>query len=160
MCTTTYLVEANLVNIEISLALPRDGESVSAVRRIVSSAMAEIGVERSCAADVELALTEGCANVVRHATSTDRYHVVFELDQTAAKVTIADSGEGFTVNGQQRMAGALAEGGRGLALMRMLMDEADFRVQEGRGTEVLLTKRIVLDESSLFHASRDVPEQN
>jgi serine/threonine-protein kinase RsbW len=138
------------VHIEISLALPRDRESVSAVRRIVASAMAEVGVERSCAADVELALTEGCANVVRHATSTDRYQVTFELNRDAAKVTIADSGLGFEVNGRQRMAGALAEGGRGLALMRMLMDEADFRVQEGRGTRVMLTKQIVLDETSLL----------
>jgi len=138
------------VHIEISLALPRDRESVSAVRRIVASAMAEVGVERSCAADVELALTEGCANVVRHATSTDRYQVTFELNRDAAKVTIADSGLGFEVNGRQRMAGALAEGGRGLALMRMLMDEADFRVQEGRGTKVMLTKQIVLDETSLL----------
>lgn len=142
------------MHIEISLALPRDRESVSAVRRIVASAMAEVGVERSCAADVELALTEGCANVVRHATSTDRYRVTFELDREAARVTIADSGKGFEVNGrQQRMAGALAEGGRGLALMRMLMDEADFLVREGRGTEVMLTKQIVLDETSLL---RDV----
>jgi serine/threonine-protein kinase RsbW len=138
------------VHIEISLALPRDRDSVSAVRRIVASAMAEVGVERSCAADVELALTEGCANVVRHATSTDRYQVTFELNRDAAKVTIADSGLGFEVNGRQRMAGALAEGGRGLALMRMLMDEADFRVQEGRGTRVMLTKQIVLDETSLL----------
>ena len=138
------------MHIEISLALPRDRESVSAVRRIVASAMAEVGVERSCAADVELALTEGCANVVRHATSTDRYQVTFELNRDAAKVTIADSGLGFEVNGRQRMAGALAEGGRGLALMRMLMDEADFRVQEGRGTRVMLTKQIVLDETSLL----------
>jgi len=138
------------VHIEISLALPRDRESVSAVRRIVASAMAEVGVERSCAADVELALTEGCANVVRHATSTDRYQVTFELNRDAAKVTIADSGMGFEVNGRQRMAGTLAEGGRGLALMRMLMDEADFRVQEGRGTKVMLTKQIVLDETSLL----------
>ncbi len=139
------------MHIEISLALPRDRESVSAVRRIVASAMAEVGVERSCAADVELALTEGCANVVRHATSTDRYRVVFELDATLAKVTIADNGKGFVVNGRQRMAGTLAEGGRGIALMRMLMDEADFRMHEGSGTEVSLTKQIVLDESSLFH---------
>lgn len=138
------------MHIEISLALPRDRESVSAVRRIVASAMAEVGVERSCAADVELALTEGCANVVRHATSTDRYRVTFELDRDAARVTIADSGNGFEINGRQRMAGALAEGGRGLALMRMLMDEADFRVQEGRGTRVSLTKHVVLDETSLL----------
>jgi serine/threonine-protein kinase RsbW len=138
------------VHIEISLSLPRERESVSAVRRIVAGAMAEVGVERSCAADVELALTEGCANVVRHATSTDRYRVTFQLDRDAARVVIADSGKGFTLNGRQRMAGALAEGGRGLALMRMLMDEADFRVEEGRGTEVSLTKQIVLDDGSLL----------
>jgi len=141
------------VDIEISLSLPRERGSVSAVRRIVAGAMAEVGVERSCAADVELALTEGCANVVRHATSTDRYRVTFQLDRDAARVVIADRGKGFELNGKQRMAAAMAEGGRGLALMRMLMDEADFRVEEGRGTEVSLTKHIVLDDSSLLHGT-------
>jgi serine/threonine-protein kinase RsbW len=139
------------VHIEISLSLPRERESVSAVRRIVAGAMAEVGVERSCAADVELALTEGCANVVRHATSTDRYRVTFKLDSHAARVTIADSGKGFAVNGAgQQMAGTFSEGGRGLALMEMLMDEADFRVDEGRGTQVQLTKRLVFEDSSLM----------
>jgi serine/threonine-protein kinase RsbW len=138
------------VHIEISLSLPRERESVSAVRRIVAGAMTEVGVERSCAADVELALTEGCANVVRHATSTDRYRVTFELDDRAARVTIVDNGNGFASNGAHHMAGALSEGGRGLALMAMLMDEADFMVEEGRGTQVLLVKHIVLEESSLL----------
>ena len=138
------------MHIEISLSLPRERESVSAVRRIVAGAMAEVGVERSCAADVELALTEGCANVVRHATSTDRYRVTFQLDRRYARVTIVDTGKGFALNGAHHMAGALSEGGRGLALMEMLMDEADFRVEEGRGTQVSLIKQIVLEESSLL----------
>jgi serine/threonine-protein kinase RsbW len=138
------------VHIEISLSLPRERESVSAVRRIVAGAMAEVGVESSCAADVELALTEGCANVVRHATSTDRYRVTFELDHRAAKVTIADSGRGFSLNGMHRMAATLSEGGRGLAIMEMLMDEADFWVEEGQGTQVSLTKQIVLEDTSLL----------
>jgi serine/threonine-protein kinase RsbW len=138
------------VHIEISLSLPRERESVSAVRRIVAGAMAEVGVESSCAADVELALSEGCANVVRHATSSDRYRVTFQLDHQAARVTIADSGRGFVPRGTRRMASALSEGGRGLALMEMLMDETDLRVEEGRGTEVSLTKHIVLDETSLL----------
>jgi serine/threonine-protein kinase RsbW len=138
------------VHIEISLSLPRERESVSAVRRIVAGAMAEVGVERSCAADVELALTEGCSNVVRHATSTDRYRVTFQLDGRFARVTIVDTGKGFALNGVHHMAGALSEGGRGLALMEMLMDEADFRVEEGRGTQVSLIKQIVLEDSSLL----------
>ena len=138
------------MHIEISLSLPRERESVSAVRRIVAGAMAEVGVESSCAADVELALTEGCANVVRHATSTDKYRVTFQLDRQAAKVTIADNGRGFSLNGVHRMAATLSEGGRGLALMEMLMDEADFWVEEGRGTQVSLTKQIVLEATSLL----------
>ena len=142
------------MHIEISLSLPRERESVSAVRRIVAGAMAEVGVERSCAADVELALTEGCANAVRHATSSDCYRVTFQLDREAAKVTIADSGHGFSPNGAHRMAAALSEGGRGLALMEMLMDEADFRVEEGLGTQVSLTKHVVFDDESLL---RDLP---
>lgn len=138
------------MNIEITLTLPRERGSVSAVRRIVAGAMAEVGVERSCAADVELALSEGCANVVRHATSTDRYSVTFRLDQSAAQVIITDQGSGFAINGVARMAGALAEGGRGLALMEMLVDNADFRAEEGRGTRVQLTKRIAFEDTSLL----------
>jgi serine/threonine-protein kinase RsbW len=139
------------VHIEISLSLPRERESVSAVRRIIAGAMVEVGVEPSCAADVELALTEGCANVVRHATSTDRYRVTFQLDRRAAKIVIADTGKGFALNGStHHMAATLSEGGRGLALMEMLMDEADFRVEEGRGTRVSLTKQVVLKDSSLL----------
>jgi serine/threonine-protein kinase RsbW len=138
------------VHIEISLTLPRERGSVSAIRRIVAGAMAEVGVERSCAADVELALTEGCANVVRHATSTERYSVTFRLDHTAAYVIITDQGTGFTPNGFKRMAGALSEGGRGLALMEMLVDKADFRAEEGRGTQVQLTKQIVFEDNSLI----------
>lgn len=138
------------MNIEISLALPRERESVSAVRRIVSATMAEVGVERGCAADVELALTEGCANVVRHATATDRYRVTFQLDRAAARVIISDDGDGFAVRNVQQMAGAMAEGGRGIALMTMLMDEADFRAVEGHGTEVKLTKKIVFDDRSIL----------
>jgi serine/threonine-protein kinase RsbW len=142
------------VHIEISLSLPRERESVSAVRRIVAGAMAEVGVERSCAADVELALTEGCANVVRHATSTDGYRVTFQLDGDAAKVTIADSGKGFAVNGAGQMAGTFSEGGRGLALMRMLMDEADFQVEEGRGTQIKLIKHVEFEDSSLMRGDQ------
>jgi anti-sigma regulatory factor (Ser/Thr protein kinase) len=48
------------------------------------------------------------------------------------------------------MAATLSEGGRGLALMEMLMDDADFRVEEGRGTRVSLTKQVVLKDSSLL----------
>lgn len=143
------------MQIEISLSLPRERGSVSAVRRIVAGAMAEVGVEESCAADVELALTEGCANVVRHATSTDRYSVRFTLDRVAAIVVISDDGTGFPVNGAHRMAGALAEGGRGIALMEMLMDQADFRAREGHGTQVELTKKIVFADSSLGHEVAD-----
>jgi anti-sigma regulatory factor (Ser/Thr protein kinase) len=68
-------------------------------------------------------------------------------------VTIADTGKGFAVNGAGQMAGAFSEGGRGLALMQMLMDEADFHVEEGRGTQVQLTKRVVFEDSSLLRDS-------
>lgn len=138
------------MHIEISLSLPRERESVSAVRRVVGSAMTEFGVEPSCVSDVVLALTEGCANAVRHARASERYHVTFVLDRQTARVTIADDGGGFPLNGVRRMAGALAEGGRGLALMEMLMDRTAFRVEDGGGTQVELTKHVELVDESLL----------
>lgn len=145
--------EGQGVLVQISLSLPRESGSVSAVRRIVASAMAEAGVEQSCAADVELALAEGCANVVRHAQSRDHYRVTFQLSRKQALINIKDTGQGFDLNGKYGMASPFAEGGRGLALMRMLMDEADFHIEQGRGTEVSLIKHIVLAEGGLLHGA-------
>ena len=46
---------------------PRDATSVPLTRRVLDAALASLGVTEDCRADVRLALSEACTNVVRHA---------------------------------------------------------------------------------------------
>lgn len=56
---------------KLDLTLPRDTSTVPLVRHILKYTLAEFGVATRCVSDVELAVTEACANVVEHATGDD-----------------------------------------------------------------------------------------
>ena len=92
------------------------------------------GCGESLACDLNLVLTEGVANAIRHAgparpTETVRVHLDIEGDNL--RVRIFDHGPGFDLeqvpapdfDGQE-------ESGRGLFLIRALMDSVDYRKTE------------------------------
>ena len=55
------------MNIAFSVRLPVDAQSVPLVRGLLRQALQHLGVVSDGIDDVLLALTEACANVVRHA---------------------------------------------------------------------------------------------
>ena len=55
----------------LSVQVPRDWISIPLVRHLARDAMAELGVVEEDAADVQLALTEACANVMDHSGPGD-----------------------------------------------------------------------------------------
>ena len=83
------------MEITLSLALPRDFQSVPVARRIVDSSMVAVGVTPDCASDVTLALTEACTNVLDHSGPGDEYEVRFRLDNEVCSIQVADLGSGF-----------------------------------------------------------------
>nr|MDT0666058.1 ATP-binding protein [Micromonospora sp. DSM 115978] len=103
---------------------------------------------------VELALTEACANVLLHARAGDDYEVSVGVDNEMAVIEVIDRGGGFEPPAAASAAlapGDLdAEGGRGILLMRELMDDVRFITVDGPnpGTRVQLTKRLVWDEAA------------
>jgi hypothetical protein len=85
---------------------------------------------------IELALTEACTNVLDHAAETDEYEVSAGIDGTVCVIEVIDRGEGFdgSVQGHAE-AEPSAEDGRGIQLMRALVDKVTFtsRPQVGHG---------------------------
>jgi serine/threonine-protein kinase RsbW len=132
------------MQIVYTLHLPPDVESVPLVRALVTSSMDELGVDERCTADVALAVTEACANVISHARGVGHeYQVQVEIDPDRCHIRVLDTGEGFDPLAVET-AGDFAEGGRGMLLMRALMDDLDFVPrEEQQGTIVHLTKRLV-----------------
>lgn len=97
-------------------------------------------------ADLKLAVTEACANVVRHAYpdgSDGDVRVTIAVGDGAVVVEVADSGRGIDAG---RLAdwdpGDMPEEGMGLAIIHAVVDEVEIAAPDGGGTLVRLTKRV------------------
>lgn len=131
------------MQVSFRLALPREAASVPITRRLIAQALKVVGVEPETVSDVEIAISEACANVLRHAKTGDAYEVLAGFDDTRAFLEIIDEGGGFEVPpNDQPAAAADAESGRGVALMRALMDDVRFETRHGERNSVILEKRL------------------
>jgi len=141
-----------------ALNLPSDASSIPFTRNLVGSTMSQLGVDPDCVYDVELAVTEACTNVLKHAPGVHaEYEVELTVDLRQASIRIKDTGRGFdhasladTGEHSDLQLDFPEETGRGIILMRALVDELEFTSQpeDGDGTIVHLTKAIVLSDDS------------
>jgi serine/threonine-protein kinase RsbW len=134
------------VQVSFQLSLPRDEASVPLTRRLIAQALEIVGVEADTISDVEIALSEACANVLRHAKTGDAYEVRAGFNEERAFLEIIDQGEGFDPEvraPEGELVADESESGRGVMLMRALMDKVRFESHSGDGNTVILEKRLV-----------------
>ncbi|HWJ81156.1 MAG TPA: ATP-binding protein [Nocardioides sp.] len=81
----------------------------------------------------ETAVTEIANNVIEHGRPEGKVRWQFAIDVTERRLeaTLSDSGEVFTGSLDADMPDVLAEGGRGLALARSMLDELTYERIEG-----------------------------
>jgi anti-sigma regulatory factor (Ser/Thr protein kinase) len=131
------------VNIQFSVRLPTDAQSVPLVRGLLRQALAYLDVVSECVEEVVLALTEACANVVQHASEHEEYEVDVAIDDLVCRISVLDFGEGFDATAAHNEARSALEGGRGLVLMHALVDQLAF-VQDADGRHrVTLEKQLI-----------------
>jgi serine/threonine-protein kinase RsbW len=145
------------VVITFSLCLPRDAASVPVVRRLCKSALDDLGVHETCVSDIELAVTEACTNVLKHANGTnDDYETTVAIDDHDCTIRVVDAGRGFDASSHGRHeAGGDAESGRGIHLIRALVDNVEFISRPEDGTVVHLEKRLVFTPGSVLQRLAD-----
>jgi serine/threonine-protein kinase RsbW len=116
--------------------------------------MQRLGVTLDCQGDVALALTEACANVVQHAGGDDNdYEVQIEFTGGICHIRVVDRGEGIDLRDSGRTETILdQDSGRGIVLMRLMVDRIAFESQPENGTIVHLQKRLELEENALLAA--------
>jgi serine/threonine-protein kinase RsbW len=137
------------MRLELAVALPHEGRSVPIARHIVRAAMANLGVTATCVHDIEVALSEACTNVLQHAGASDEYEVRLLVDDDRCVLRVVDVGEipgRLLLNVSAEPPGVDVEHGRGLLLMRTLVDRVGFASVEERGTVVSLEKRLIYAE--------------
>jgi serine/threonine-protein kinase RsbW len=83
------------VDVRFCLVFPRETISVPVVRRVLGDTLSKLGVDEACIADLLLAVTEACTNVLRHSGPGRRYEVVATVGRNRCVLDVVDTGSGF-----------------------------------------------------------------
>ena len=127
----------------VALTIPAKADYI-VLSRLALSGLARVrALEPTLVADLKLALTEACSNVVRHAYNEQRsgdVEVRYELDDEKLSVEVVDEGIGFDPEADVVAAGSeLKEGGLGISIIRAIVDELDIKSTRS-GTSLRFTK--------------------
>ncbi|GIH96603.1 hypothetical protein Psi01_72330 [Planobispora siamensis] len=134
------------MDIEFSLALPREAVGIPMVRRVLGDSLRSLHVTENCVSDILLAVSEACGNAVRHGGPANRYHVEAAIGLGRCDVRVIDKGRG-QVRIPEHYPSSDIENGRGILIMQAVVDEISFENSPGQGTTVLLRKRLDVDEA-------------
>ena len=80
------------MEIKLVLYLPRDAVSVPVSRQVLDSCLETLGVTPDTRADIALALSEACANVVQHAGPGEEYEVVVIAKDRRCAIEVVNAG--------------------------------------------------------------------
>lgn len=129
----------------IELRVPSKAEYVSIVRAFVTDLARRLGLSPSAIEDVQVAVSEACANVVRHAYSEDEHEseviVLCSVRDGRLLMEIADCGQGFCEPLIEPRSTMDRDGGFGLVLIRNLMDNVSLDSSPEGGTVVRMSKK-------------------
>lgn len=128
------------------LVLPNEPARVSEARAFVSSFLTDLRTPVDVSTEILLAVGEAAANANRHGKRPEgrsEVRVYCALEGPSVTITIADDGPGFDPANvdAKSLPDKFASGGRGLFLMRELMDEVEFESTDA-GTIVTMYRKI------------------
>jgi len=128
---------------DLELKLPARAENVAVVRHAFGGFAEVLTVDEQTLADIKLAVTEACTNVVMHAYEDDArgsLEVDASFDDTRLTVVIRDNGRGILPRPDSPGLGL------GLPLIATLAESLELGTDDGDHTEVRMTFR--LDEQA------------
>jgi serine/threonine-protein kinase RsbW len=138
----------NPESLKSRIVIHSDPRLIREVDEFVESRLRRLGLEDSTIADIAICATEIVNNAIEHGNKEDpEKKVVLEMDRVADEIiiTISDQGTFFDPeNIQDPVAeeNLLREVGRGIFIVRQLMDSVKIRQGENGGTVVTFSKKI------------------
>lgn len=128
-----------------ALTLPSTLATVETVETKATEYAEKAGFDEDTASQISMVSREAAVNAVLHGNKKDpakHVRATFKLTPETLTIQIADEGEGFdpaAIPDPLSPEGLLKPSGRGVFLMRAIMDEVNFR-QLSPGAEITLVK--------------------
>ena len=132
----------------LEISVPSSVEYLALVDAVCEAFCSWANVPRQIADDISMAAIEAATNAIVHGNGSDpakRAKIVFSRTDCDVTITVSDHGNGFDPDAvpcpidEERL---LATSGRGLFIMRSVMDDVSITFPEGGGTRVRLSKQI------------------
>ena len=123
---------------EVLLTMPARPEGVGVVRQALAGMADALDFDAAVLADMKMAVTEACTNVVVHAYEEESGILEVEMlaDEHGLTIVVRDHGHGIQPRPARKEPPAL---GLGLPLIAALSDAFELRGSTGMGTEVRMT---------------------
>ncbi len=136
---------------KISIAFPSSLQYLDALQGVAENLATVAGFGDEGRLDVGLAVREGAINAMKHGNRLDpeiSVQLRFALSDKEIRITITDQGEGFVPEetpDPTTSENLWRSSGRGLLLIRSLVDEVSFK-RKKTGMELTLAKKLAGSE--------------
>lgn len=120
------------------LRMPLDVAVLPLMRSRVRTYLRQDGMEEECVEDVVLCVQEACKNAIRFSGSSDGILLRLSRESGTLYVLVRDHGVGLAPDVLAVTPTPMDEHGRGLQIIRRLMDSVEVRADGG--TELLMVK--------------------
>jgi len=130
-----------------TLEIPSDSVYLAKVEKLSSKVAKIAKLNESDSDDLGIVTTELVNNAIHHGNNDDKrkkVYICFILNSEMIELSIRDEGSGFNpekLRDPLAPENLMSESGRGIFLIRSLMDSLAFKFDNG-GTEVIITKKI------------------
>lgn len=123
------------MEINITLRLPRDTASVPVSRQVLDACMQVLGVSDDTRLNIELGLSEACANVVQHAAPSDDYTVGARVldDRCVIEVRNLGAADNIPLDGDPDAA-PTDEHGRGMRIIAAVAENLKLKGHDHTAT--------------------------
>jgi len=131
---------------EITLDIPSEFRHIYLLDNVLSYVAKEIRFDEETKEQVNLAVIEAGTNAIKHGNKNDPdklVHFRFYISDDGLTIYVKDSGHGFdprSVEDPLSPENVMKPCGRGIFLMKALMDEVEFTMSGNCGTEVKMVK--------------------
>jgi serine/threonine-protein kinase RsbW len=128
----------------VELKIPGRAEWVAVARLAVAAVASRLRFSVDEIEDVKLAVAEACTNSIQSAGGVDAgpIEIVCDAYEDELRVIVRDQSPGHQLGSK---VGDLTDGRTedlGVFVIRALMDGVEYKSDPGRGTELIMTKRV------------------
>jgi len=126
---------------------PSSIDYLEEVEQLTATISAELNFRNSDIDDLSIAITELFNNAIHHGNKNEagkRITVQYRAEASGIRISVKDQGEGFVpdeIKDPLAPENLLAESGRGLYLVKKLMDDVEIKIHED-GCEIIIMKKL------------------